>query len=84
VDTSTRLPGHGLYREGWPVISPEQGRGWHPAPRRSDIGRALCECGEMSEPLLSAAERKRWHRGHKAAVRARMESSSDEEGAGHG
>ncbi len=71
MDTSTRLPGHGLYREGWPVISPDHAYGWKPAQHRADIGRALCECGEMSEPLMSAAERKRWHREvNKPSVRA--------------
>jgi hypothetical protein len=77
MDTSTRLPGHGLWREGWPVIAtPGQGPGWREGLHRGDIGRALCECGEMSEPLLSAAERKRWHRDvHKPAVRAQMSAA---------
>lgn len=74
MGTSTRLPGHGLYAEGWPVeADPGSSQGWRPGRHRGDIGRALCECGEMSGPLLSSAERKRWHRDvHKPAVRASL------------
>jgi hypothetical protein len=80
MDTSTRVAGHGLWSEGWPVIAtPGQGPGWRPGSHRGDIGRALCECGEMSEPLLSAAERKRWHREHKEAVRAGTTATAGEE-----
>lgn len=31
-------------------------------------GRGRCSCGEFSAWLPSAAERKRWHKGHKADV----------------
>lgn len=31
-------------------------------------GRAKCFCGEMSEVLPSASQRKAWHRQHKADV----------------
>lgn len=35
-------------------------------------GRAECSCGATSEVLPSANARKKWHRGHKAAVRQHL------------
>jgi len=69
---STRLPGHALWSEGWPVeTDPRSNAGWRPLNHRSGPGRALCECGEMSPVLGSANERKRWHRDtHKPAILA--------------
>jgi hypothetical protein len=67
---STRLSGHGLWSEGWPVeATPGHGQGWRPLNHRSGPGRALCECGEMSPELPSANARKRWHGEHKEQVR---------------
>jgi len=73
MGTSTRLSGHSLWNEGWPVdATPGHGQGWRQGRHRGDMGRALCECGEMSPVLHSANERKRWHRDvHKPEVRAR-------------
>ncbi len=70
---STRLAGHALWSEGWPVeATPGHGEGWRPGRRSADVGRALCECGEMSPVLDSVNERKRWHREiHKPEIRAR-------------
>lgn len=68
---STRLSGHGLWSEGWPVeATPGHGQGWRQMSRRSGPGRALCECGEMSPVLESANQRKRWHKEHKEQVRS--------------
>lgn len=74
MSTGTGIAGHGLWSEGWPVdATPGHGQGWQPGRFRSDVGRALCECGEMSPVLDSAAERKRWHRDvHKAEIRRAM------------
>lgn len=71
MPANTRLSGHTLWSEGWPVeVADNNDRGWRELRHRSDVGRALCSCGEMSEVLLSAAERQRWHREiHKPAVR---------------
>jgi hypothetical protein len=70
MDTSTRLPGHVLWSEGWPVeTTPGHGPGWRSLSRRAGPGRALCECGEMSPVLDSANGRKRWHREHKDLIR---------------
>lgn len=79
MDTSTRLPGHGLQSEGKPYErgGDEQdpwvrvGFGPHPG---SHIGVALCSCGEASPVLESDGQRKRWHREHKNQVRAGGES----------
>ena len=76
--TSVRLPGHGLWSEGWPVdATPGHWPGWRQRQHRSGRGRGLCECGEMSPELDSAAARKRWHRDHKAAVRARQQEERE-------
>ena len=68
---STRLSGHALWSEGWPVeATPGHSPGWRSLSHRSDAGRALCECGEMSPVLDSVNKRKRWHREvHKEQVR---------------
>lgn len=33
-------------------------------------GRGKCSCGDLSEVLDSANQRKQWHRDHKARIRA--------------
>lgn len=72
MDTSTRLPGHGLFAEGKPyrrVTGDPSGDYNAIAP--GHVGRGLCSCGAESPDLESDAERKRWHRDvHKPAVRA--------------
>ena len=71
---STRLAGHGLWSEGWPVEkTPGHGPGWRSLTRRAGPGRALCECGEMSPVLDSANKRKRWHKEHKEQARTGSE-----------
>lgn len=58
---NTRLIGHGLRHEG---------RYWT-GFRYASGGAApgVCECGEKSDPLPSAAARKRWHAEHKKKMR---------------
>lgn len=59
--TTTRIAGHGLRHEG---------RHWTAAGYVSGgMAPGVCECGEKSAPLPSAAARKRWHRDHKAEIR---------------
>lgn len=70
MDTSTRLPGHGLRDEGKPFE--DDGRG---NTRRADIygepdGFGLCSCGARSGVLGLDADRKRWHKAHKDEIRA--------------
>jgi hypothetical protein len=43
------------------------------ARNRNGEGSTRCTCGALSPVLPSTAARKRWHREHKDAVRARME-----------
>jgi len=70
-DTSTRLPGHGLEREGkpfqWSDRDGQYVRPWgHPR-----TGVAKCSCGAVSPVLGSDGARKRWHRDvHKPEMRA--------------
>ena len=55
------LKGHGLFAEGRVLA----GYGWGSGP-----GRGKCSCGALSETLPSTAARQRWHKEHKAEVRA--------------
>lgn len=68
----TALRGHGLQAEGAP--HDEDGDRIHGSGSRflgsSGEGRAKCACGELSEVLASAAERRRWHNAHKDEVRS--------------
>ena len=67
MSTSRRVEGHKLMGEGaaydgyrtlmQPFSRSTAGR-----------GRAWCECGELSDVYETAADRKRWHREHKAAI----------------
>jgi hypothetical protein len=61
--TPNRLAGHGLRHEGryWTGFRYVSG----------GTAPGVCECGATSKPLPSAAERQRWHRTHKDAVRLR-------------
>lgn len=61
--TGNRLAGHTLKHEG-------KVYGYN---RPVKHGRALCSCGADSPALDSDAARKRWHREHKANVRAAMD-----------
>lgn len=67
----TLLKGHALLYEG--AAYDDRGK-----PMRYDtgIGRAKCECGEMSDQLPSRNQRKDWHRAHKDAIRAQIGSQS--------
>lgn len=65
---ASRVTGHTLRNEGAPFDS-------YKVPLRrsggvSGRGRALCSCGALSDELVSGAERKQWHRDHKAAIAA--------------
>ena len=75
---NTRLSGHGLWSEGWPVEADQvSNQGWRPGRYRADVGRGLCECGEMSEVLDSASQRKAWHKTHKEQVRASLVAAKE-------
>lgn len=64
----TQMPGHGLIAEG----APHDDNG-----KRNNLGgvagwgRGLCSCGDMSEHLHSARQRRAWHNQHKAEIAAR-------------
>jgi hypothetical protein len=61
------LPGHSLWYEG---AAHDDNGGLIWAGRISSVGagRGKCECGALSEWLLSGNARKKWHREHKAQV----------------
>jgi hypothetical protein len=62
----TLLRGHALLDEGRPWFTAEGLFRW----RLSDgTGRAQCECGELSDPGITQATAKRWHRVHKDSLR---------------
>lgn len=67
---SNRLSGHTLRYEGAPFSA--DGTliydGMHVGT--SGEGRAKCSCGALSPVLSSGAQRKAWHRQHKAAIAA--------------
>jgi hypothetical protein len=65
----TALRGHALRGEGKAYVPAGEGL-WERAGLPADLGRALCECGAVSDWHVSDAARKRWHAQHKAAVRA--------------
>jgi hypothetical protein len=84
VDTSTRLPGHGLLSEGkpyeWRRGDEEDAPSWHPARyygvgRWASSGCGICSCGAASPPLESDGARKRWHRVHKDEIRASVQAA---------
>lgn len=67
MKTNTRLAGHELRHEGrvWNGVTREYGNG---------SGVTACTCGVESPYLPSTNARKRWHREHKDAVRAAMDT----------
>jgi hypothetical protein len=75
MDTSTRLPGHGLLSEGlpyeWRQGDEDDKPSWHRTGRWEHTGHGVCSCGAASPVALNTnGARKRWHRDHKAEVRA--------------
>lgn len=65
----TAIPGHGLLNEGAPFMIAEDGQTIRRYPYgTSGYGRGVCRCGEMSDLLHSAGQRRRWHAAHKASV----------------
>lgn len=64
-----RVPGHSLVSEGAAYAVEESGRiarvRWNSV---GGYGRGLCSCGEFSDLLTSAHQRKKWHREHKSQV----------------
>lgn len=59
-----RVYGHGLVGEGAPHDEQRHRVGrWSVT---AGEGRGLCQCGALSSVLLSANQRKAWHRQHKA------------------
>lgn len=76
---STRLAGHGLLREG--KAYEKKGRQTHFTGDVKGVG--LCECGVTSDVLDSDNARKRWHREHKAAIRAEREKDCRDSGLPH-
>lgn len=74
-DTSTRLPGHGLYAEG-KACDPDQHYAYMMTGEKT--GRGLCSCGEQSPVLDSDNARRRWHREvHKPEVREKMRNGGN-------
>lgn len=74
MDTSTRLPGHGLLSEGWPYErrqgDEEEAPSWHKSPRPDWSGHGVCSCGAHSGVLETNNARKRWHKAHKDEIRS--------------
>lgn len=58
-----RLAGHGLVAEGAAWVMPGQ-RAWI----GNGPGLALCSCGMYSPQIKNRAQRKQWHKDHKADV----------------
>ena len=77
----TAIRGHALRSEGKAYERGDEQRWVRVSYGRAyqHLGVALCECGETSERLDSDAERKRWHRQHKEAVRGAFDGAP-----GHG
>lgn len=82
VKRNTRIPGHGLQREG--RAHDETGRyigGYYSGAlgdgRGTSVGYGLCSCGAKSPELPSTGARKRWFNEHKAEVVA-ARGASDE------
>lgn len=69
ADRGTRVRGHALCREGGAFD--ENGTFLGARLFYTTIGgpgRAMCECGALSEVLSTTRQRQQWHREHKAAV----------------
>lgn len=68
-----RVKGHALRNEGAPFVVSETGdvvRVHLGYGGVGGFGRGVCTCGEMSDLLDSAGQRRRWHKAHKMAVAA--------------
>lgn len=70
------LPGHRLMHNGAPHNNKGERLDLHNQvvtvtynTGASGEGRALCECGELSDPLPSRNKRAAWHRKHKDQIR---------------
>lgn len=74
MDTSTRLPGHGLLSEGFPYErrqgDEEDAPSWHRTDRWVHEGHGVCSCGASSPLLDTDGARKRWHKAHKDEIRS--------------
>lgn len=74
------ITGHALKHEGAPHdtdgnrITDSNGRFGHYSTTSGD-GRALCECGALSEELPSRNKRAAWHRQHKTEIRAQLKET---------
>jgi hypothetical protein len=64
-----RVRGHGLKADGSPFTADGEPI-YNPVKYGAGVGRGRCQCGVQSEDLSSAAERKEWHAGHLAQLRA--------------
>lgn len=67
IETTRRVTGHALANEG----APHNANGlrvWKAYGSTAGEGHGKCSCGTISPLFLSAAERNRWHRQHKALV----------------
>lgn len=61
-----KIKGHALVREG-AAFDMHGMPAWHGTT--AGTGRAMCECGALSEELPSGAARRQWHRReHKPSV----------------
>ena len=70
---AARLRGHALRSEGQPykiIVATDLGRPIAEREHYSNLGRALCSCGALSDRLSTDGRRKQWHRDHKASLRA--------------
>lgn len=59
----SRQVGHGLRYEGAAFIGTAIRAQWEAGP-----GMALCECNTYSPVIKNRAQRKQWHRDHKADI----------------
>jgi hypothetical protein len=75
--TSTRLAGHGLFREGKPFRVVRDSSGDWPDTAPGRMGRGRCSCGEVSPWTDSDADRRRWHRRHKDEVRETIRAEQE-------
>lgn len=65
-----RIAGHALQAEGAAFLVNERGETVRVGSWRTTggFGRGHCECGDLGPLSSSAADRKRWHRQHKASL----------------
>lgn len=72
----TALRGHALRGEGKAHGPSDEGSGY--IRYLGHIGRALCECGAVSNVEWTDAARKRWHARHKDEMRAQDSSEGEQ------